>query len=148
MITKEAIDLIKKFEGCRLKAYKCSAGVDTIGYGSTFYENGSKVKPGDTITQDSADKLLMIVLEDFLKGILKLLKVELNSNQIGAILSFVYNVGLGNFLKSTLLKKLNNNPKDITIKDEFMKWNKAAGKELTGLTNRRKAEAELYFKNI
>jgi lysozyme len=146
MITKEAIDLVKRFEGCKLKSYKCSAGVDTIGYGSTFYEDGSKVKPGDTITQERADKLLNLVLNDFLKGILKVVKVKLNDNQTGAILSFVYNVGLGNFNKSTLLKKLNVNPNDITIKAEFMKWNKALGKELTGLTNRRKAEAEMYYK--
>ena len=145
MITQEAIDLIKEHEGCKLKSYKCPAGIDTIGYGSTFYEDGKKVMPGDVITQDKADKLLMFVLEQMLRGILKLIKVNLNNNQIGAIVSFVYNVGLGNFLKSTLLRKLNKNPNDPTIKDEFMKWNKANGKELAGLTKRRAKEAELYF---
>lgn len=145
MITQEAINLIKEHEGCRLKAYKCPAGIDTIGYGNTYYEDGTKVKPGDVITQDRADKLLMFILEGFLKSILKVLKVNLTPNQIGAIVSFVYNVGLGNFLKSTLLKKLNGNPNDPTIKDEFMKWNKANGKELAGLTKRRQKEAELYF---
>lgn len=145
MITQETIKLIKEHEGCRLKAYKCPAGIDTIGYGNTYYEDGTKVKIGDVITQDKADKLLMFILEGFLKSILKVLKVNLTENQIGAIVSFVYNVGLGNFLKSTLLKKINKNPNDPTIKDEFMKWNKANNVVLNGLTKRRQKEAELYF---
>lgn len=145
MITQKAINLIKESEGCKLKAYKCSAGVDTIGYGNTFYPDGTKVKPGDTITQQKAEELLLFILEGFLSDINKVVKVKLNDNQIGAIVCFVYNIGIGNFKSSTLLKKLNINPNDPTIKDEFLKWDKAAGKVLKGLTIRRQKEALLYF---
>ena len=145
MITQKAINLIKESEGCRLKAYKCSAGVDTIGYGNTFYENGTKVKIGDVITQQRAEELLLFILEGFLSGINKVVKVKLNDNQIGAIVCFVYNIGIGNFTKSTLLKKLNQNPNDPTIKDEFMKWNKVNKVVLKGLEVRRSKEALLYF---
>ena len=145
MITQKAINLIKESEGCRLKAYKCSAGVDTIGYGNTFYPDGTKVKIGDTITQQRAEELLLFILEGFLSGINKVVKVKLNDNQIGAIVCFVYNIGIGNFTKSTLLKKLNQNPNDPTIKDEFMKWNKVNKVVLKGLEVRRSKEALLYF---
>ena len=70
---------------------------------------------------------------------------NLNQNQFNALVSFAYNVGTGNFSSSTLLKKVNRNPDDLTIKDEFLRWNKAGGKVLNGLTNRRNEEADLYF---
>jgi len=137
--------LIKKFEGCYLKAYKCSAKKTTIGYGNTFYEDGSAVQMGDVITQDRADSLFIIILDEFAAKIKPLIKAELNDNQFGALLSFAYNCGVTNLKNSTLLKKVNANPNDPTIAAQFALWNKAGGKVLLGLTRRRKAEAELYF---
>lgn len=139
-ISRKGIDLIKKFEGCRLKAYRCSAGVPTIGYGNTYYEDGTKVKLGDRITQERAEKLLNELVKKYYHQ-----HTNITQNQFNAITSFCYNVGNGNYNKSTLKKKLLVNPNDPTIRSEFMKWNKAAGKELLGLTRRRQAEADLYF---
>ena len=133
------------FEGCRLEAYLCPASVPTIGYGSTYYEDGRPVKLGDAITQERADQLFEAIAEDFAKRVRSLLKVGLNENQFSALVSFTYNVGVANLKKSTLLKKVNIYPSDPTITDEFLKWNKAGGKVLAGLTRRREEEAKLYF---
>jgi lysozyme len=133
------------FEGCRLEAYLCPASVPTIGYGSTYYEDGRPVKLGDAITQERADQLFEAIAEDFAKRVRSLLKAGLNENQFSALVSFTYNVGVANLKKSTLLKKVNINPSDPTITDEFLKWNKAGGKVLAGLTRRREEEAKLYF---
>ena len=141
----KGIPIIRKFEGLKLKAYLCPAGVWTIGYGNTFYENGSKVQEGDKITLDRADKLLFFVVQKFELEVLKLVKSAINENQLGALTSFAFNVGAGNLAKSTLLKKVNANPNDATIRDEFMRWTKAGGKVLNGLVTRRNAEADLYF---
>jgi lysozyme len=141
----KGIPIIRKFEGLKLKAYLCPAGVWTIGYGNTFYENGSKVQEGEKITLDRADKLLFFVVQKFESEVLKLVKSAINENQLGALTSFAFNVGAGNLAKSTLLKKVNANPNDATIRDEFIRWTKAGGKVLNGLVTRRKAEADLYF---
>lgn len=133
------------FEGCKLEAYLCPANVPTIGYGNTYYEDGRPVKLGDKITQERADQLFLSVAEDFAKRVRSLLNVILNENQFSAIVSFTYNVGVANLRKSTLLKKVNINAIDQTIEQEFLKWNKANGKPLAGLTRRRQAEAKLYF---
>ena len=147
MMTEEGISLIKKYEGCRLTAYKCPAGVWTIGYGNTFYENGSTVKPGDKITQERADQLFRNILEKkFVEPIRKLIVSDVNDNMFSAIVSFTYNVGRGNLKSSTLLKKVNANPYDQTISLEFKKWVKSAGKVLPGLVRRRESESDLYFK--
>jgi lysozyme len=145
-MNKAGKDLIKSFEGCKLIAYQCSAMRWTIGYGNTFFEDGTPVKPGDRITQERAEKLLDIIIKDFSDRIEKTIKTILTDNQKSALLSFTYNVGIANLQKSTLLKKVNYNPNDPTIRLEFMKWNKAGGKVLNGLTRRREAEANLYFK--
>ncbi len=141
----KGIPIIRKFEGLKLRAYLCPAGVWTIGYGSTFFENGSKVQEGDKITLDRADRLLFFVVTKFENEVKKIVKSEINENQLGALTSFAFNVGAGNLAKSTLLKKVNANPNDVTIRDEFMRWTKAGGKVLNGLVTRRKAEADLYF---
>lgn len=142
---KLAIDLIKHFEGCKLVAYKCSAGVDTIGYGSTFYENGTKVKPNDKITQARADALLLITANKFAVEVRNVVKSHLNEKQMAALISFAFNLGIGALSKSTLLKLVNTNQNDPRIAAEFMKWVNAGGKPLTGLIRRRKAESQLYF---
>jgi lysozyme len=141
----KGISTIRKFEGLRLEAYKCPAGVWTIGYGSTFFENGSKVQNGDKITLDRADRLLFDIVMKFEISVRGLVKSKINDNQLGALTSFAFNVGVTNFRKSTLLKKVNANPIDATIRNEFMRWTKAGGKVLKGLVTRREAEANLYF---
>ena len=138
-------DLIKLFEGCKLVAYKCSAAKDTIGYGNTFFENGTPVKPGDKITQERANELFEIIAKDFADKVKPLIKSAVTPNQFAAIVSFAYNAGIGNLKSSTLLRKVNANPNDVTIAQEFAKWNKAGGKVLAGLTRRREAETKLYF---
>jgi len=144
-ISENGKNIIKSFEGCKLTTYLCSAGVKTIGFGSTII-NHKPVVEGQKITLEEANKAFDSDILVFQNNVLKHIKKPLNQNQFDAIISFVYNVGVGNFKSSTLLKKLNINPNDPTIKDEFLKWNKAAGKVVIGLTNRRVKEAELYFK--
>jgi len=144
-VNKQGIQLVKSFEGCFLNAYLCPAKVWTIGYGSTKYTNGKSVKQGDKITQQEAETLLSDTLDEFSKGVSKLIKVELNDNQFSALVSFAFNLGVGALSKSTLLKKVNSNPNDKTIEQEFMKWVNAGGKKLNGLVRRRTAESKLYF---
>jgi lysozyme len=143
-VNKAGKDLIKQFEGCKLKAYKCPSNLDTIGYGNTFYPDGTKVKPGDVITQERANELLDIIVEDFAKKVKPLIKQNLTDNNFSALVSFAYNAGVGNLKNSTLLKKVNANPKDPSIRAEFMKWVRANDKVLNGLVKRREAEAKLY----
>ena len=141
----KGIATIRRFEGLKLQAYKCPASVWTIGWGSTFYENGSKVQEGDKITLDRADKLLFEMVKRFEISVKSLVKSNVNDNQLGALTSFAFNVGLGALNKSTLLRKVNSNPNDPTIRNEFMRWTRAGGKVLKGLVTRRQAEADLYF---
>lgn len=136
--------IIKHFEGCKLKAYQDSVGVWTIGYGNTFYGDGSRVKPGDVITQAQANDLLPIIVKKFAMDVYKFVKRPLLQHEYDALVSFTYNVGIGNFEKSTLLKKVNNNAPGDQIQAEFAKWNKAGGKVLNGLIRRRNSEAVLY----
>mgnify|MGYP000341648400 CR=1 FL=1 len=145
VITNKLKELVKVFEGCKLSAYKCPAGIWTIGFGNTIYENGKAVKEGDKITLERAEQLLEIILIKFIQQVGEVVKSEINQNQKDALTDFAYNCGVGNLKSSTLLKKVNKNPKDPTIKDEFLKWNKSNGKVLNGLTKRRQAESNLYF---
>lgn len=145
-ISNLGLELIKKYEGFKAKAYLCPANVPTIGYGSTYYENGTKVKLTDSpITQERATELLEALLVSYERSIDSYCVDTINQNQFDALCSFAYNCGVGNLKSSTLLKKVNKNPNDPTIKDEFLKWNKGGGKVLTGLTKRRIEEAQLYF---
>jgi len=143
-VNKAGRDLIKQFEGCKLKAYKCPAGLWTISWGLTFYPDGTKVKEGDVITQQQAEDYFNAVVDDFAKQVDVLVKSNVTANNFSAIVSFTYNVGIGNLKKSTLLKKVNANPKDATIPAEFRKWIRANGEVLKGLVRRRDAEAKLY----
>lgn len=141
----KGIPIIRKYEGLKLNAYICPAGVPSIGWGSTFYENGSKVQMGDKITIDRADRLLFDIVQKFEISVRGLVKSSLNENQIGALTSFAFNVGVGALKKSILLKKVNKNPNDTTIRNEFMRWILVNGKKSNGLVARREAEADLYF---
>jgi lysozyme len=145
-VNAEGYALLKRFEGCRLKAYLCPAGVWTIGFGNTFYEDGTKVKEGDVITQQRADELAKFIVEQFATSIRTMIKQPLNENQFSACVSLAYNIGTGGFKKSSVLRKLNANPLDASIADSFRLWNKGGGKVLRGLVNRREAEIQLYFK--
>lgn len=146
-LSKNCIDLIKKFEGFRSEAYQDSVGVWTVGYGSTMWPDGNKVQPGQKMTMDEAEKVMAWELDRKGKVILSALPTTIISqNQYDALLSFAYNLGVGALLKSTLFRKLKLNPDDETIRAEFMRWVNAGGKPLKGLITRRKAEADLYFK--
>ena len=141
------IELIKKFEGFMSKPYKCPAGVPTIGYGATFYPDGKKVTMSDkAITEAEGTALLASMLTKFEQYVDSYCIDTITQNQFDALVSFCYNLGPNNLKTSTLLKKVNANPNDETIRAEFMKWTKAGGKVLKGLVTRRTAEADLYFK--
>lgn len=143
-VNKAGKDLIKRFEGCKLKAYRCPAGLWTISWGLTFYPDGTKVKEGDVITQQQAEDYFNAIVDDFAKKVDALIKSNVSENNFSALVSFAYNVGMGNFQRSTLLRKVNANPKDTTIRAEFMKWTRANNVVLKGLVRRREAEAKLY----
>ena len=137
----KGIALIKEFEGLRLKAYLCPGGVWTIGYGHT-----AGVKPGMVISEAQAEEYLkadLIAFERYLNG----LGLALNQNQFDALISFIYNVGTGNFSSSTLLRKVRANPQDNSIMDEFLRWVYSKDRVLPGLQRRRLAEMKLYFSN-
>jgi lysozyme len=137
---------ITKHEGLILKPYLCPAKIPTIGYGNTYYPNGKKVTLLDKdITKQEAFEIFKEIANRFGKRVDELVTSNINQNQFNALVSFCYNIGTGNFSSSTLLKKVNKNPNDLTIKAEFLRWNKAAGKVINGLTNRRIEEADLYF---
>jgi lysozyme len=140
------LDLIKQFEGLRLKPYLCSAGVPTIGYGSTMYADGRKVNLKDAaITESQSLELLAKTLGKYEKAVNDYVKVTLTQNEFDALVSFTYNLGAGNLLSSTLLKKLNSGDKKAAA-TQFEVWNKAGGKVLEGLVKRRAAEKALFLK--
>jgi len=145
-LDSKGYDLIKEFEGFSDRPYKCSANIPTIGYGNTFYPDGKRVSMLDKqITKDYADEIFKYVADNFAFKVSKLIKSKVTQNQFNALVSFAYNVGIGNLEKSTLLKLVNINPNDAMIAKQFLRWNKAKGKELKGLTNRRIKESALYY---
>lgn len=146
-INKEGKDLITKWEGLRLKPYLCSAGVATIGYGSTRYENGKGVKLTDPqITKERANELFELTIDKYEKAVFTLGPDELTQNQFNALVSFAYNLGVTALANSTLMRKVNANLNDPTIAAEFRKWVNAGGKKVEGLVNRREDEIKMYFK--
>jgi lysozyme len=142
-ISEEGKDLIKLFEGVRLKAYKCSAGVPTIGFGNTYYPNGDKVKMGDTITLEEARDLFDDLIVRYERIVNSKLKVDVKQNEFDALVSHTYNTGGS----TTLFKLVNMEANKDKIKDWFLtKYITANGKVLQGLKNRRLKEWELYNK--
>ena len=140
--SQKGIDLIKQFEGCRLKAYLCPAGIATIGFGHTGSIASKPVALGMTISLNQAEILLKKDLEKFEKVISQAVKVALTQNQFDALVSFVYNVGEGNFKESTLLRLIN--VKDPKASEQFLVWVKAGKITLNGLFERRKAEKKVF----
>lgn len=144
-INDAGLALIKQYEGFKSEPYLDAVSKPTIGFGSTFYADGTPVTMQDSpIDEDTASQLLQDLLDkNFCPKVESLIKVTVNDNQYSAIVCFAYNVGLGNLQQSTLLRCLNaKNWKDAA--NEFMRWNHAGGKVLAGLTARRKAESELF----
>jgi len=146
-IAKPGLDLIKSFEGLFLKPYLCPADVPTIGYGTIMYPNGKKVTLKDPeITQAQAEEYLAHEVNEKAAGVEKYVTIPINQNQFDALVSFAYNLGVGALQKSTLLKLLNAG--NISgAAEQFLRWNKAGGVELKGLTRRREAERSLFLKS-
>ena len=146
-ISNKGLELIKEFEGFSANAYLCPAKIPTIGYGNTFWEDGRKVRIGEQISKSKALELLEFVAnKDFADKIFPLIKVQINQNQFDAMVSLAYNIGVGAFSNSTLLKRVN--AKDfIGAGNEFLKWDNSGGKPLLGLTRRRQREKELFLKD-
>ncbi|UNE55374.1 lysozyme [Bartonella machadoae] len=142
-ISQEGLALIKQWEGLRLDAYLDKACVWTIGYGHTSKAGEPFVKKGMSITQEQAEEILCEDLKQFEKAVAKAVKVSLTDEQFAALVSFCYNVGTRAFYNSTLLKRLNQGDY-ASVPFELQKWNKAGGKVLKGLANRRAAEAGLW----
>ena len=140
-ISQEGIALIKKFEGCELEAYKCAAGVWTIGYGST-----KGVEEGNTITQEDADNLLLEEMHEYEGYINDMVTVDLKQNEFDSLVSWVFNLGPSNLSSSTLLSRLNNKVWD-DVPNQIKRWNKAGGQVLEGLERRRLAESMLFEGN-
>lgn len=137
-ISEEGVALIRYFEGCRLDAYLCPAGVWTIGYGHT-----RDVSEGDVIDQEQAEALLIEDLEEFEGYVTALCQRSLEQCQFDALVSWVFNLGPGNLKSSTLLRRLNAG--DLgAVPDEIRRWNKAGGRVLSGLVKRREAEALMF----
>lgn len=137
--SQNGINLIKKFEGCKLRAYQDSVGVWTIGYGST-----KDIKKGMRITEHMAEDFLTQDLEEAEQAVRNLIHVPLGQNEFDALVSFTFNLGAGNLAESTLRNKLNGQDRKGAA-DEFPKWVHAGGKKLTGLVRRRNAERALFL---
>lgn len=144
-ISQNGINLLSSFEGCELAAYLCPAKVWTIGFGTTVYPGGMKVKKGDSCTLEQAKQFKAHDLKRFEKTVNDLVKVPLTQNRFDALVSLTYNIGPGAFKKSTLLKKLNAGDYQGAA-DQFTVWNKGGGKVLQGLVDRRAKERELFLK--
>ena len=143
-MAEEGFALIKRFEGFRARAYRCPAGVWTIGYGHTAAAGSPEVASGLEISRADADTMLRCDVERFSRDVAASLKVTLEANQFSALVSFAYNVGIGNFRKSSVLAAINGG--DLAAVPRCLQlWNKARGRVLSGLVKRRAAEAELFL---
>lgn len=142
--SEKGIAVIKQFEGCKLTAYQDSVGVWTIGYGWTKPVDGKPIRAGMTIKQETAERLLKTGLVSYENDVSRLVKVDLTQGQFDALVSFTYNLGARSLSTSTLLRKLNAGDY-AGASDEFLRWNKAGGKVLNGLTRRREAERALFL---
>ncbi|BEM64186.1 lysozyme [Serratia marcescens] len=143
-ISKNGIELIKRFEGLELEAYQDSVGVWTIGYGWTQSVDGKKIAPGMRIDQATADRLLKCGIVQYEQGVNQLVKVRITQGQFDALVSFAYNLGLRSLSTSTLLRKLNDGDKQGAA-DQFGRWVNAGSKRLDGLVTRRAAERRMFL---
>ena len=142
-----ALNTIQQFEGLKLKAYKDSVGIWTVGFGNIFnLDTGNPIKEGDEISLETAERWLKIEVDNLQAKMRKVITVPLNDNQWTALTSLAYNIGFGAFKRSTLLRLLNAGASKEEVAKQFLRWNKAGGKEIKGLTNRRQTESNLYLK--
>ena len=139
-----AIDLIKEFEGCKLRSYLDGGDVPTIGYGTTRYSNGEKVMIGQDISQDMADFELVTHCNQLADGITACVYSELNENQFSALISLVYNIGMTAFQKSTMRKLLNLLEFEAAA-NQFDRWVYDNGVMVNGLVNRRAKEKAVFL---
>lgn len=144
-MTPEGLQLLKRFEGCRLESYQDVAGVWTIGFGSTRYADGRRVGPNEVITMPDADALFRVTLKSYEQAVDDLTRDDLTPHQFDALVSLTYNIGVNAFRTSTVRRLVNANPTDPAIRDAFLLWNKAGGKRVGGLVKRRQQEADHYF---
>jgi lysozyme len=142
-VSSKGLELIKEFEGFSNVAYLCSAKKATIGYGNTFWEDGTPVKIGDQVSKERAETLLKHVVDNFSVAVEVDIKIEVTQNQFDAMVSLAYNIGLGAFKNSTLLRQLNRG-NFVGASQEFLRWDKSNGKPLHGLTRRREREKLLF----
>jgi len=148
IVNQATVEIIKEFEGCKLKAYKCPAGVWTIGYGTTASAFvGITPHDGMTITQADAETYLKMAIEKFAEAIMPSITQPINDNEFGAFVSLAYNIGSGAFKKSSALRHFNAGDK-AKAADAILMWNKAGGKVLSGLVRRRAAERALFLTPI
>ena len=142
----KGISLIAEFEGFSSKPYLCPAKVATIGFGSTRWADGRAVSMQDEpITKDEAKELLAATLVSFEQAVNKAVTIDLKQHQFDALVCLCYNIGGGNFRASTLVKLLNNGQSELEVAAQFLRWNKAGGKPLAGLSRRREAERDLFL---
>lgn len=141
----EGISLIHAFESCRLSAYLDVAGIPTIGWGTTRYPSGEKVKMGDLCTPEQADMYFAHDLKRFALAVDALTVDTISQRQFDALTSFVYNTGETAYRDSTLRRVVNTDPNDPGIRRQFMRWHFAGGKPIRGLWKRRHREADFYF---
>lgn len=142
-----ALNTIQQFEGLKLKAYKDSVGIWTVGFGNIFnLDTGNPIKEGDEISLETAERWLKIEVDNLQAKMKKVITIPLNDNQWTALTSLAYNIGFGAFKRSTLLRLLNAGASKEEVAKQFLRWNKAGGKEVKGLTNRRQAESNLFLK--
>jgi lysozyme len=147
-MSREGVNLVKSYEGLSLKPYRDPSGIPTIGYGNTFYEDGTKVTMQDApLTLQRANQLFSRIHGAFSIKVKKMVTSSVNSNQLGALTSLAYNIGINAFARSTVLKRVNANPDDPTIGEAFAMWNKSKGVIFNGLIKRRASEWQLYQKS-
>ena len=144
MINAKGLEIIKRYEGCSLNVYRDPIGIWTIGYGSIFGLDLNRVdRSHRAITEDEATSLLFRECQEAERAIARLVRVQLTSNQVSALISLVFNVGSGNFQRSTMRMKLNRRDY-IGAANEFWKWRRAGGRILKGLVRRRASEEQLF----
>lgn len=143
-VSDKGIDFLIKEEGLILHPYRDSVGIPTIGIGNTYWEDGTRVKMTDKpITKERAIQLFRSVLQHYETAVWSITRDDINQNQFDSLVSLCYNIGVGGFKGSTVVKRVNANPSDPSIKGAFEMWSKAGGKPI--LLNRRRREAKLYF---
>ncbi len=148
-VNSAGLNLVTSFEGCSLKVYKDVVGIPTIGYGSTYYQDGTKVTMNDSdITQLQANDLLEFVVNQKATLVEQMITISINDNEFGALVDFCFNLGQNALEHSTLLKLLNQNADRQAVADQFLKWDMAGGQHIAGLTRRREAERALFLQPL